>query len=96
MSKDRELLKDFAAEWNKKTFQTGQNFINMKDIDSFLASRSEEKEEKQTEAERRDAEYKPCCFVCKYFGSKSHHDLMWCRDCQKYDHFEEDINPNNQ
>ena len=88
MSKERELLEEFANRWNEDHFHDANMPIQTKDIDSFLASRPEEKEEKQTEAERRDAEYKPCCFVCKYFGSKSHHDLMWCRDCQKYDHFE--------
>ena len=95
MSKDRELLKDFAAEWNKRTFQTGQNFINMKDIDSFLASRPEEKEENSTSTlnMNRGDKFHSCQHPLKNrFIDREGFER--CSECHGY--VENNSNPNNQ
>lgn len=85
--KERELLKDFASEWNKKTFQTGQNFINIKDIDSFLAGRPEEKEEKMNPYPEKDRG----CRTCKYIDCDGKEPCITCGDGD-YEKYE----PNNQ
>jgi len=78
----RELLKNFSAEWNKRTFQSGQNFIHINDIDNFLSTLPEEKpvgktykseaEQTQEEAAQREERNQFNCAVINTSACRIH------------------------